>query len=370
MKVICSRDNLLEGVNTVQKAVATKTTLPVLEGILIEADDKIKLTGYDLEIGIESYVDADIKSVGSIVLNSRMFGDIIRRLPDAPVLMELKDNYVIAIECENTFYEIKGMSSEGYPPLPSVHRENGIKISQGILKDMIKQTIMAISTDENRQILTGSLLEYKEGEYQKGMLTIVSIDGYRLALRTVAPENVMDDMRLVIPGKTLNEISKIIQSEDDDLYIYTAGNQILFDMGNCILVSRLLEGEYLNYMGIIPKEYETKITVNTKELLACFERASLIIISDERRYPVKLSISDDRMIITSNTDVGNAREEIRLEMEGEKLDISFNPRYFIEALRVIDNELINIYFTTNIGPCTIKPVQGDDFVYLILPIKK
>jgi DNA polymerase-3 subunit beta len=364
MKVICSKENLMEGINIVQKAVSTKTTLPILEGILLEAEDKLKLTGNDLEIGIECYVEADVKRKGAIVLNARMFGEIVRRLPDSEVLLEVKENNAVVIECENSLFEIKGIASDGFPALPSIEKENAIKISQKILKDMIKQTIFAVSLDENRPILTGSLFEYKEGK-----LSIVSIDGYRLALRTINPEFAVEDRNLVIPGKTLNEISKIIQPVDDELNIYTTGNQILFDMGKCILVSRLLEGEYLNYMGIIPKEHETRVTVNTKELLACFERASLVITSDERRYPVKLDINDEMMVITSNTEIGNAREEIRLEMEGKKLEISFNPRYFIEALRVVDNEVVNIYFTSSIGPCTIRPLQGDEFVYLVLPIR-
>lgn len=365
MKIICSQQNLLEGINIVQKAVSTKTTLPILEGILIEADNKLKMTGNDLEIGIECYIDADVKRKGSIVLNSRMFGDIIRRLPDTEVLMEVKENNAVIIECENSLFEIKGISPEGFPALPSIQKDNGIKMSQKIIKDMIKQTIFAVSVDENRPILTGSLFEYKSGR-----LSIVSIDGYRLALRTLTPDIAVEDRNFVIPGKTLNEIAKIIQPVDDVLSIYAAGNQILFDMGKCIMVSRLLEGEYLNYLGIIPKEHETVVTVNVKELLACFERASLVITNDERRYPVKLDITDDMMVITSNTEVGNAREEIRLKMEGKKMEISFNPRYFIDALRVIENEIVNIYFTSNIGPCTIKPLQGDNFAYLVLPIRK
>jgi len=365
MKVICSRENLLEGINIVQKAVSAKTTLPILEGILVEADDKIKMTGNDLEIGIECYVEADVREKGSAVLNSRMFGDIVRRLPDAEVLIEVKDNNTVAIECENSLFEIRAMPSEGFPPLPSIEKENGIRISQKIIKEMIKQTIFAVSTDENRPILTGSLFDFYDNK-----LTIVSIDGYRLALRTLEHEDVFEPRRLIIPGKTLNEISKIMQPADEDLIIYAAGNQVLFDMGNCIMVSRLLEGDYLNYTGIIPKDSETKVTVNTKELLACFERASLVIQNDERRYPVRIDISDEMMVITSNTEIGNVREEIRVEMEGKKLDISFNPKYFIEALRVIDNETVDIFFTTSIGPCTIKPVQGNEFTYLILPIRK
>lgn len=365
MKVICSKENLLEGINIVQKAVSAKTTLPILEGILIEADEKIKMTGNDLEIGIECYVEADVKEKGSAVLNSRMFGDIIRRLPDSEVLIEIKENNAVVIECENSLFEIRAMPSEGYPALPSIEKENGIRISQKTIKEMIKQTIFAVSTDENRPILTGSLFDFYDNK-----LTIVSIDGYRLAVRTLEHEGTFEPCRLIIPGKTLNEISKIMQPTDEDLVIYSAGNQILFDMGNCIMVSRLLEGEYLNYSGIIPSDSETKVTVNTRELLACFERASLVIQNDERRYPVKIDIMDEMMVITSNTEVGNVREEIRVEMEGKRLEISFNPKYFIEALRVIENETVNIFFTTNIGPCTIKPVQGNEFTYLILPIRK
>jgi len=344
MKFICSKENLMAGINIVQK---------------------LKLTGNDLEIGIECTVEADIREKGSIVLNSRMFGDIVRRLPDSDVLLEVKEKNTVVIECESSLFEIKGINPEGFPPLPTVERNNGIAISQKILKEMIRQTIFAVSVDENRPILTGSLFEYKSGRF-----SIVSIDGYRLALRRTTPENPVEDRSFVIPGKTLNEISKIIEPVDNELFIYAAGNQILFDMGNCILVSRLLEGEYLNYMGIIPKEYETKITVNTKELLACFERASLVIVNEERRYPVNLDIRDDLMVIKTNTDIGNAREEIKIDMEGKKLEISFNPRYFIEALRTIENEQVSIEFTSSIGPCTIKPVEGDSFAYLILPIRK
>ncbi len=366
MKVICSKENLMDGINIVQKAVSTKTTLPILEGILFEADEKnLRMTGNDLEIGIECYIMADVKRNGSIVLNSKMIGDIVRRLPDAEVLIEVKENNTVVIECENSLFELRGIPSEGFPALPSIKKENGIKISQKLIKEMIKQTIFAVSVDENRPILTGTLFEYKSGR-----LSIVAIDGYRLALRTMTPDIAVEDRSFVIPGKTLHEIAKIIQPVDESLSIYAAGNQILFEMDKCIMTSRLLEGEYLNYMGIIPKEHVTKVTVNVRDLLACFERASLVITNDDRKYPVKLDISDEMMIITSNTENGNAREEIRLEMEGNKLEISFNPKYFVDALRVIDNEIVNIYFTSGIGPCTIKPLQGDAFAYLVLPIRK
>lgn len=365
MKIICSKENLLDGINIVQKAVSSKTTLPILEGILLEAGDDFKLTGNDLEIGIECIVDADIKKHGSVVLNSRMLGEIIRRLPDAEVMLEVKDNNSVIIDCEDSFFEIKGLAASGFPALPTIEKKNGLSISQKALREMIRQTIFAVSVDENRPILTGSLIECKNG-----MMTIVSIDGFRMALRKCSIDNDTYLKSVVIPGKTLNEISKIIQPIDENLYIFSTNNQVLFDLGKCKVVSRLLEGEYLNYRGVLPQEHETKVRIPTKELLSSFERASLIINSEERRYPVKLNIDDEKVIITSNSDLGNVREEIRIEMEGNNLEIAFNPRYFIEALRVIEEERIDIYFTSAIGSCVIKSIENDIYSYLILPIRK
>lgn len=366
MKVICPKENLLEGINIVQKAVSTKTTLPILEGILLEAGDKFKLTGNDLEIGIECYIEeADIKSTGVIVLNSKILGDIVRRLPDSDVLLEVKENNLVVIECENSYFEIKGIAAEGFPEIPKLEKENGLRTSQKIIRDMIKQTIFAVSMDENRPILTGTLIECKGNE-----LTFVAIDGFRLALRKNIIDGFSDSKNVVVPGKTLNEIAKILQSVDEEVTIYTTNNQVMFDMGNCRVVSRLLDGEYLNYNGILPKEHETQVRVNTKELMASLERASLVITSEERRFPVKINISDDKMVINSNTDLGSVREEIKVDMKGNNIDIAFNPKYFIDSLRAINEEEIAIFFTSNIGPCTIRPIEGNSFAYLVLPVRR
>lgn len=363
MKVICSKENLMEGINIVQKAVSTKTTLPILEGILIEATDKFKLTGNDLEIGIECYVEADVREQGSIVLNSRMFGDIVRRLPDSEVLIEVKENKLVVIECENSHFEIKGIPSAGYPALPEIEKNNAFSISQKIVREMIKQTIFAVGMDENRLILTGSLVECKNDE-----LTFVSIDGFRLALRRHAVNNEKTNFNVVVPGKTLNEIVKILQPVDENMTIYNSNNQILFDIGKCKVVSRLLDGEYLNYNSIIPQEHETKIRVTTKEMLSSIERASLITI-EEKKYPVKFKICDDKLTISSSTDIGNAREEIQVDMTGNKIEIGFNPRYFIDALKVIEEDIVDIYFTSSVGPCTMRPVEGNSYAYMILPVR-
>jgi len=363
MKVICSKEHLIEGINIVQKAVSTKSTLPVLEGILLEATEQFKLTGNDLEIGIECYVTADIKDQGNIVLNSKMFGDIVRRLPDSEVLIEVLPNSSVIIECENSHFELKGMSADAYPALPSIKKENAFILKQKTIRDMIKQTLFAVSVDENRPILMGSLLECKENN-----VTIVSIDGFRLALRKSTISDESKNFSVVIPGKTLSEIVKILQPIDDNISIFSTQNQILFDLGNCKVVSRLLEGEYLNYNSIIPKDFETKVRVNTKEILSSLERASLIT-AEEKKYPVKFNVTDEKIIISSNTEIGAVREEVRVDITGNKLDIGFNPKYFIESLKVIEDEEIDIYFTSSIGPCTIRPIEKNDYAYMILPVR-
>lgn len=363
MKVICSKSNLLEGINIVQKAVSTKTTLQILEGILLEADSDFKMTGNDLEIGIECFVDADIREKGSIVLNSRMFGEIIRKLPDSEVLIEVKPNNMVIIECENSHFELKGLPAAGFPALPTIEKEKSFTISQKLLKDMIKQTIFAISIDENRPTLNGSLFECSEK-----LLTIVSIDGFRVALRKSEISGDDEDFSVIIPGKTLNEISKILQPVEEDAVISTSKNQILFNLGNCKIVSRLLEGEFMNYKNVIPTEFSTKAKVDKKELTSSFERASLITM-DEKKYPVKLTLADEIIVISSQTEIGAVREEIKVDLSGDRLEIGFNPKYFIDALKAIDDELININFTSSIGPCTITAVDGDNFVYMILPVR-
>jgi DNA polymerase III subunit beta len=363
MKVICSKENLIEGINIVQKAVSTKTTLPILEGILVEAKDKFKMTGNDLDIGIECYIEGDIQKEGSIVLSSKIFGDIIRRLPDAEVLIEVKENNIVNIECENSHFEIKGLPSAGFPAIPTIKKDNAFKISQKILRDMIKQTLFAVSIDENRPILTGSLFECKDKE-----LIVVAIDGFRMALRRNYIESEIINFSVVIPGKTLNEIIKIIQPVDEEITVYNTNNQILFDIGKCKIVSKLLEGKYLNYNSLTPNDFETKVRVNTKDILSSIERASLVNI-EEKKYPVKFHIDDDKLIISSNTEIGAAREEIRVETKGNKMNIGFNPRYFIDALKVIEDEFIEIYIASSVGPCTIRPIGNETFAYMIAVVR-
>ncbi|NLI57028.1 MAG: DNA polymerase III subunit beta [Clostridium sp.] len=363
MKVISSKELLVDAINIVQKAVSTKNNITLLDGILLEANKIFKMTGNDLEIGIECTISADIRKEGSVVINSKIFGDIIRKMPDSEIMIELLDNNDVLIESENSVFKIKGNPSDDYPLLPEIEAEESFKISQKIAKDMIRQTIFSVGDDENREILTGSLIESDENQ-----LVFVAIDGHRMAVRKTVNDTQNTSFKVVVPGKTLNEISKILEPEENEIEIFTSKNQILFKIDNCKVMSRLLEGEYLNYKSIIPDEYETKIRLNTKELLSSMERAALMSIN-EKKYPVRFDIEDDVLVISSSTEIGNVRDEISVDMEGKNMTIGFNPKYFLEALRVIDDEVVDIYFNSDIGPCTIKPIEGNEFAYMILPVR-
>lgn len=362
MKFSCNKHDLLEAINTVQKAVMPKATIQILEGIFIEADSSLKLVGNCFDMGIECSVNAEIQEKGSIVLNSRMFGDIVRRLPDSEVYIQVRENNIVVIECDNSYFEIKGLPSEGYPMLPVVEEENKITVSQSSFRDMIKKTIYAISSDENRKILTGSLLEANNGD-----ITMVSLDGFRLAVaKTIVKEDVT--FSAIIPGKNLGEIYKILDQRDDDVKITLSRNQALFEFDNCRIVSKLLDGEYMNYRSFIPEQFETKIEINVKEMTESIERASLIT-SDDKKYPVKLIIDDDKMLITSSTELGISKEQIDVNINGNNMTIGFNPKYLLDSLKVIDDERVEISFSSSVGPCVIKPLEGDKFIFMILPVR-
>lgn len=362
MKVIILKQNLLEAINIVQKAILAKATLPILEGIYIEADEKLKLIGNNFDLAIEYKSEADIMEKGSIVINGRMFGDIIRKLPDAPVLIEVFDGSKVRIECLNSYFEIKGMESDSYPLPPNVENEISFSISQGSLKELIRQTIFAVGSDENRKIMTGCLIEVENRE-----IKIAALDGFRMAIsNSIIKEDVK--FKVVVPGKNMNEILRILETNEDPISISLSGNLISFVFENCKISSNVLDGEFMNYRSYIPGQFETVINVNTKDLTESLERASLITC-DDKRYPVKFNINDEEMIVSSTADIGLSKEQIKVENNGMSLQIGFNPRYFIDALKVINDENIKISFTSSIGPCIITSIDHDRYLYLILPVR-
>ncbi|RDY23425.1 DNA polymerase III subunit beta [Romboutsia maritimum] len=363
MKIICNQKLLAHKIGIAQKAINGKTTLELLKGILLSAKgDQLTLTGYDLEIGIETHVQAEVVEEGEIVVNARLFGDIIRKLPDSFVEIEVDSENNIYINCVNSRFKIKGESAKEYPRLPEVNENDLYSIPQDLLKNMIKQTVFAISQDQTKPILMGELLEIVEGN-----ISLVAIDGYRLAVRTCFVDNIDNNAKVIIPGKTLTDVNSLLSSEEDVKLGFDDKNAI-FIINETKIITRLLEGEFIDYKKLLPREHNSRIKLNTKDLLNSIERASLLSQSEKNNL-IKLSIRDNVMAITSNTDKGNVYEEVSLELDGDYLDIAFNSRYLLEGLKNIDSEEIFIEFTTNVNPCIIKPVDGINYTYLLLPVR-
>ena len=363
MKIICNQKLLAHKIGIAQKAINGKTTLDLLKGILLSTkNDKLKLTGYDLEIGIETYTHAEVIQEGEIVVNARLFGDIIRKLPDSFVEIETDSENNVYINCVNSKFKIKGESAKEYPILPEVKEEDLYSIPQDLLKNMIKQTVFAISQDQTKPVLMGELFEIVDGN-----ISLVAIDGYRLAVRSCTVNNIINNAKVIIPGKTLTDVNSLLSSEEDVKLGFDEKNAI-FIINDTKIITRLLEGEFIDYKKLLPREHNSKVKLNTKDLLNSIERASLLSQSEKSNL-IKLSIRDNVMAITSNTDKGNVYEEVSLQLEGDYLDIAFNSRYFLEGLKNIHSEEIFIEFTTNVNPCIIRPADEVKYTYLVLPVR-
>lgn len=358
----CEKNILQEAINTVQKATSNKTTYPILEGILIKAiDNKVILTATDLDLGIETFINANVHQNGSIVLNSKLFGEFVRKLPNDDLTLKIENNNV-SITCQKSEFTLIGNNPEEFPQLPVINENSMYEVSQDILRNMIRQTIVAIAQDETRPILTGVLFEVKDE-----ILSFVALDGYRLAIKSVNINN-KNNISAVIPGKTLNEISKILEPSENMVKITFTPNHILFNLGNTKIISRLLDGDFINYRQILPDEYRLRVKANVGELLDSIERASLLA-REGRTNLITFDITEDKLIITSNSQMGKVYEEVKINLEGNELRIRFNARYFLDVLRIIDSEEIYLEFSTNVSPCIIKKADSDDYIYLVLPVR-
>ena len=368
MKIVCYKENILKAINSVVKGVASKTTMPILEGILIQTNDKeIKLTTYDLEIGIEYVMECEVEEQGSTVVNAIMFSEIIRKLPDTEIHITLNDKNLLEIECEGSLYKLATMNPEEFPELPKIEVENSIEIDQTLLKNMIRKTIFAVSNEESRPIFTGCLFEIENNK-----LTVVAVDGFRLALRSIFLNKQSNNFKAVIPGKTLNEVNKILLDSFEPVKIGVSKNQALFEMDNCKIVTRILDGEFLNYKNVIPSNWETRIKVNKNNIQNSFERISLIsssTVEKEKKYPVKVNVDIGKITISCTNQTGDAKEELYVSTEGKNLEAGFNPKYFLDSLKAIDDEEVYIEFGSSISPCLIKSTENNDYTYMILPIR-
>ncbi len=363
MKITCSKSELVKGVNTVSKAVPSKTTMPILECILLEAtDEEIKLTANDTELGIETIINGDIKEPGMIALDAKIFSDIVRKLPDNDVTIETDAADSAVITCEKAEFNIAGHSGEEFTYLPEVIKEDSIEISQFMLREMIRQTIFSIADNESNKMMTGELFEIKDN-----YLRIVSLDGHRISIRKIELKEPAQDKKLVVPGKTLNEISKILSGElESPVVISYTNNHIVFEFDETKVVSRLIEGEYFKIDQMLSSDYDTKVTVNKRDFSECIDRATLLVKEGDKK-PIIINIQDGSMELSISSQLGSMNEEIVIEKEGKDLLIGFNPKFLLDALRVIDEEEVTLYLMNAKAPCFIRD-EEESYIYLILPV--
>ena len=326
MKIICSKANLVKGVSIVSKAVPSRTTMPILECILIDASaNEIKLTANDMELGIETVIEGEIVERGIIALDAKFFSEIVRKLPDNEVVIESDDSFQT-------------------------------------IKDVVRQTIFSIADNDTNKLMTGELFEINENR-----LRVVSLDGHRISIRNIELKENYSPLKVVVPGKTLQEISKILTGEAEDMVdIYFADNHILFEFDQTKVVSRLIEGEYFHIDQMLSSDYDTKVKVNKREFLSCIDRATLLIREGDKK-PIILNIQDGSLQLKINSFAGSMNEELEIDKEGKDLLIGFNPRFFIDALRAIDDEEVTLYMVNPKAPCFIKDDAGT-YTYLILPV--
>ena len=363
MKLVCSKSDLLAGLQIVSKAVPNKTTMSILECILVDASkNMIKLTANDMELGIETIISGEIIEKGIIALDAKIFVEIIRKLPDSDVTIETDSSCKTTITCEKAKFAIIGKSGEDFSYLPLIEKNNQIVISQFTLKEVIRQTIFSISDNDNNKLMTGELFDINGDT-----LKVVSLDGHRISIRKIKLKNQYDNKKLIVPGKTLNEISKIIPGDaDKDITISYTNNHIVFEYDDTVVVSRLIEGDYFNVDQMLSSDYETKVKINKKEFLNCIDRATLLVKEGDKK-PIIINITDESMVLKINSILGSMNEDIDIEKIGKDLMIGFNPKFLIDALRVIDDEEVELYMVNSKAPCFIKN-QEETYIYLVLPV--
>ena len=363
MKLVFTKSNLNKAVGIVMKAVPTRTTMNILECILIDATtNEIKFTGNDMELGIETIVEGEIIEKGKIAIDAKLFSEIVRKLPDNDITLTTDSNNNALITCEKSKFNIAGKSGDDFSYLPAIIKDKMITLSQFQLKEVINQTIFSIAINDNNKMMTGELFEVNEGT-----LKVVGLDGHRIAIRNIKLEGRSDDVRVVIPGKTLQEISKILNADAESFVnIYFTNNHVLFEFDQTHVVSRLIEGDYFKISQMLSNDYETKLTINKMELLRCLDRSTLFVKESDKK-PIILKIENEQMNLMISSQIGSMKDQIAISKEGKDLVIGFNPKFLVDALRVIDEEEVTIYLINSIAPCIIRD-EKSSYLYLILPI--
>ena len=364
MKFVCNKNEISEAIGNVSKAVSSKSPIPALEGIKLKLTGNIlELTGYDLELGIKTQLNVKSEEDGEYVINARLFNEIIRKMPADEVCIDINEKMNVKIACGLTEYNVSAISADEYPELPGFDREKSIFISQSILKNMINQTIYAVSVNDNKPILTGELFDINED----GNFSMVALDGFRLAVRN---EKISCDEKysFVVPSKALAEAARLLNDDDEShCEIYTNGRHIIFDISGYLVFSRLLDGEFHNYKSSIPTDFTTEIIIKTKELMDALDRCSLLI-SEKNKSPIRCEFADGQLNISCQTAIGKISDELAVDINGSPVTIGFNNRFAIEALKAADTDKVRLQMNGGNRPIKILPMMGNSFTYLLMPV--
>ncbi len=366
MRFLLNTSDLVNALSVTTHAISPRTTMPILEGVLLDASEEgLRITCSDGAMTISSLISADIEEEGRIVMPGRLFVDVVRKLPSAQLTFSASQNMIATLRCAGSRTTIAGKSADLFPALPVISGENSITLPQPLLRDMIQETSFAVSADESRKILTGCLLEIADGEVR-----MVALDGFRLAVRIAPLSADAKKMSAVIPSKLLQELSKIVGGGEEDMVTMTfASSQLMAEIGNTKVYATLLEGEYIKYRQIIPSTWKTAVKIlDRDQLMLCVERASLMA-KESKTNLITLTISDSLMTITSNSEMGDVYEEIQVETEGNPLKIAFNVKYVSDVIRAIEDEEFVMRFNTGVTPCVIVPAEGSAYTYMVLPVR-
>ena len=365
MRFTCEKSMLVSGLNIAGRTVAQKSSLSVIEGILCRAGMGLSLTGYNMETAITYDIGAEVTDPGDCILPAKLFGDIIRRLPEGPVTVVVDEAYKVSIRAGYASFTISAESAEDYPELPDVNDGRPIHIPQSRLKELISGTIFAVSENQGRPIHTGVKFEVTNDS-----ITTVAVDGFRLARRTFHPEeSTQRELNFVVPAAGLKEVEKIVTDSDEDASFTLGSKHILFQMGNATLVCRLLEGEFLDWRKVVPTNCPIKLVAHVSDLMSSVERVGLIV-SEKYKSPVRCTFSNQELMMRTNTTIGAAEDRCSLAGDGKDLEIGFNVRYLADALRVIPSEEVTLELTNGLSPIVLTPVEDKyDFAYMVLPVR-
>lgn len=363
MKIQCNRKQLIEGITKVQGAVGNNSTLPALEGILFAASGGyVTLTGYNMEMGITTAIEARVEKPGEVVLSARYFSEIVKKMPADDILIDVDDSLMCTVKSGYSKFSIVGMSANEFPELPALSDGISFSFHTELLENMVKMTRFAVAKTDEKPMYTGILCQL-----EKGKITMVAVDGYRLAIRCEAITNDLE-LKFIVPEKTLSEILKLLPEKDESIQISVGKRHIIFEIGHILVVSRLLDGDFIDYKTAVPPNHTTSVFVDTKSLLDSIDRVALLI-NDRAKVFIKCIFDENQIKASCESAIGNADDRIDAEVDGDRIEIGFNSRYLLDALRAVETDRVRIEMSGPLSPIKILPPDGNDFLFLVLPVR-